>query len=212
VSKSEENKSNLRPHVADGIQECDNQLPLWWVGLFIFTIVFGIGYMIRFHLLGAPSLQDEFVNATAAREQSAPSMDQPGSAGPAGSTVASLIGDEGAIAEGKQVYATNCVACHAADGGGGVGPNLTDGYWIHGGNPEDIRATIATGIADKGMIGWLPILGPTKIDQLTAFVVSLQGSSPADPKAPQGYQNGQEAPPGPDGGAGAATNQAPSAP
>lgn len=182
-------KSNIRPHEADGIQECDNQLPTWWVGLFIFTIVFGVIYIVRFHILGAPSLKDEYVAAMADKEVLIKDSANGGgnSAVPA-SKIESLVGNPEAIAAGKVVFDTNCVACHAADGGGGVGPNLTDNYFLHGGSPADIRETVASGVAEKGMIAWLPILGPAKVDQVAAFVISLKGTSPANPKEPQGSE------------------------
>jgi cytochrome c oxidase cbb3-type subunit 3 len=90
------------------------------------------------------------------------------------------------IAEGKSAYETNCASCHRMDGGGVIGPNLVDEYWLHGGKPEQISNSIAQGIPEKGMIAWGPILGPKKIREVVSYIVSIQGSSPKDPKAPQG--------------------------
>ena len=90
------------------------------------------------------------------------------------------------VAAGKDVYATNCFPCHGQHGEGGIGPNLTDDYWIHGGKSSDIVRVISNGVPDKGMTSWLPILGENRVVQLAAFIISLHGTSPPGAKAPQG--------------------------
>ncbi|MBC7659172.1 MAG: c-type cytochrome [Chitinophagaceae bacterium] len=92
------------------------------------------------------------------------------------------------VAEGKAIFAANCAPCHGPDGGGVVGPNLTDNFWLHGGKPDDIVAIIANGAAEKGMLSWGPILGPAKINAVAAFVISLKGTHPNVPKAAQGEE------------------------
>ena len=94
--------------------------------------------------------------------------------------------DPAVIDSGKVVFARNCVPCHAPDGGGGIGPNLTDQYWIHGGNIKDIIATITNGVPAKGMITWSPILDSLHISDVAYYILSLQGTRPAKPKDPQG--------------------------
>ena len=90
------------------------------------------------------------------------------------------------IAAGKEIYTLNCSPCHGAEGQGVVGPNLTDKYWLHGGGAEDIMTSVMNGFPDKGMVAWKTILGRNKIKQVTAFVISLGGTNPPNPKAPQG--------------------------
>ena len=88
--------------------------------------------------------------------------------------------------DGKTVYETNCAACHRADGGGLIGPNLTDASWIHGGAPTQVHHTIAVGVLEKGMPPWERILKPEQLNNVTAYVLSLQGTNPPNPKAPEG--------------------------
>jgi cytochrome c oxidase cbb3-type subunit 3 len=97
-----------------------------------------------------------------------------------------LLADAKAIEEGKAIFTANCVACHAADGGGTVGPNLTDEYWLHGGGIKNIFKTLKYGVPEKGMISWEKQLNPLKMQQVASYVISLKGTKPAVPKAPQG--------------------------
>lgn len=172
----------LRVHEADGIQEYDNPLPAWWVWLFIFTVVVGVSYGIHLHFMGGQSLiatLDEARSEMVAHQGGGASGDTS-----EGSEVS--MDDPELIAAGKDLFATNCIACHAVDGGGTIGPNLTDQYWIHGGQAEQIIHTISQGVPTKGMPGWEATLGAKKVNQLAAYVLSLVGTTPANPKAPQG--------------------------
>jgi cytochrome c oxidase cbb3-type subunit 3 len=96
-----------------------------------------------------------------------------------------MLGADG-IASGGTLYQQMCAACHAKDGGGGVGPNLTDEYWLHGGSVKDIFKTIKYGYPDKGMKSWKDDYSPNQIAQITSYVKSLQGTKPAAPKDKQG--------------------------
>jgi cytochrome c oxidase cbb3-type subunit 3 len=172
----------IRPYEADGIQELDNNLPSWWVGLFVFTVIFGALYLVYLHLFGGPSLKQEYEESLKVT-YSAPSAGG-GAEGP--TDLNAMIGHAGSIAAGKETYTANCAPCHGANGEGTIGPNLTDNYWIHGGKPDQIYNTIMNGVADKGMPAWGGIIGEQKSRQLTAFITSLKGSNPANGKAPQG--------------------------
>jgi cytochrome c oxidase cbb3-type subunit 3 len=90
------------------------------------------------------------------------------------------------VAQGKAVFLKNCAPCHRPDGGGLIGPNLTDDYWLHGGRIEQIHTTIFNGVLEKGMPPWGKILQPAELDAVTAYVWTLHGSTPAGPKPPQG--------------------------
>ena len=93
---------------------------------------------------------------------------------------------EADLAVGKEAYLQNCVTCHGADGQGGVGPNLTDQYWLHGGDVKAVFKTIEYSIPEKGMVSWQNNFTPKQMQQLTSFILSLEGTEPANTKEPQG--------------------------
>jgi cytochrome c oxidase cbb3-type subunit 3 len=96
------------------------------------------------------------------------------------------LDDASALADGKKTFDANCASCHLADGGGSVGPNLTDAYWIHGGGIKNVFTTIKYGVLDKGMISWQETLSPVQMQNVASYILTLQGTTPATPKAPQG--------------------------
>lgn len=172
-------------HDYDGIKELDNSLPPWWKYGFYLTIVTGVIYLWYYHAGGnGPSSHDEFVAEVQAGEEakaaylakSANNVDE--------NTVKML--DATGIASGGVLFEQMCAACHAKDGGGGVGPNLCDEYWLHGGSVKDIFKTIKYGWPDKGMKSWKDDFSPNQIAQITSYVKSLQGTKPAAPKDKQG--------------------------
>ncbi len=176
----------LLDHDYDGIKELDNDLPPWWVGLFYITIIFGVVYLFKYHLFGGDSQITEFDKSMAiAKEQveeykrNAPDMitaDQ-----------AQYLSDASSLAAGKQIFETNCAVCHQSDGGGGVGPNLTDDYWILGGGMKNIFHTIAEGgRPGKGMVDWKKTLKPSEIEKVSSYVISLNGTKPQNPKDAEG--------------------------
>jgi cytochrome c oxidase cbb3-type subunit 3 len=155
-------KDQLLGHAEDndGIEEYDNALPDWWLGLFVLTVIWGIGYAVDYHFVSERSQLASYEAEMAAAAVRWPV------------TESALVFDEATVAAGAKIFAANCVACHNADLTGGIGPNLIDGEWIHGGEPEDIRGVVTEGVPAKGMVGWGPILGPERIAQVTAFVVT----------------------------------------
>lgn len=176
----------LLDHDYDGIRELDNNLPPWWVYSFYACIIFAVIYMVRFEILGADNqemeLKKEIAQAQidiAEYKKTAPDlMDE--------KTVTLLTDAEG-LAAGKAIFTTNCVACHRADGGGQIGPNLTDDQWILGGGIKNVFHTLVNGGRDgKGMISWKGTLKPKEMQQVASYVLSLKGSNPKDPKAPEG--------------------------
>ena len=175
----------LTDHEYDGIRELDNNLPPWWKWMFYLSIVFGVVYLVHFHVLNTGMSSGEeyaYEMDEAAREVAEYKA-----------LLASTQGDvevptEGpeAIAAGKSTYIKFCAACHGNGGQGGVGPNFADQYWIHGGSLEDIVATIEDGVPAKGMISWKSQLSPAEIKQVAAFIITLEGTNPPNPKDPQG--------------------------
>ncbi|MCX6128667.1 MAG: c-type cytochrome [Proteobacteria bacterium] len=179
----------VRPYVVDGIEEYDNPMPTWWLGLFNATIVFGLAYMVWFHVLDKPSLKEELAADQKAYQQLLASKQPQDPATPSNpEDLKRRLKEPKLIEEGKAVFAVNCAPCHGQLGEGTVGPNLTDRFWIHGAQPDEIVATITYGVPANGMIAWGPILGPQKIEAAAAYVLSLQGSNPPNGKAPQGDQ------------------------
>jgi cytochrome c oxidase cbb3-type subunit 3 len=158
------NQDRLLGHAADndGIDEYDNSLPDWWLGLFFLTIVFAFAYTADYHLLRHRSQVGEWEQEIAAAKRQWPQQDAP----------KALAFDEATVAAGKEVFQSTCASCHGAALEGGIGPNLKDSTWIHGNAPEQVVATIANGVAAKGMPAWGPILGPDKVSKVAAFVLS----------------------------------------
>ena len=99
--------------------------------------------------------------------------------------IIALTQDPAKVEEGKQVFASTCAACHAAEAQGLVGPNLTDKFWIHGNKPTDIVKAVTDGFPDKGMPPWGPVLGPEKVRKVAAFIVTLKNTNHPG-KDPQG--------------------------
>lgn len=182
----ENEASLLMNHDYDGIKELDNNLPPWWVYSFYACIVFAAIYLVRYEMLGADNQEMELKKELAQAKievaeymKNAPDlMDE--------KTVTQLT-DPADLAIGKTTFETNCAACHRADAGGQIGPNLTDDNWILGGGIKNIFHTITNGGRDgKGMISWKGTLKPKEIQKVASYIMSLKGSNPKDPKAPDG--------------------------
>jgi cytochrome c oxidase cbb3-type subunit 3 len=183
---AEEQKQLLLDHDYDGIKELDNNLPTWWVYLFYGCIVFAAVYLVRFEIMGADDQETELKKEIAQAKieveeymKNAPDlMDE---------KTVTLLTDPAALAEGKTIFTTNCAACHRADAGGQIGPNLTDDQWILGGGIKNIFHTLVNGGRDgKGMIAWKGTLKPKEMQKVASYILSLKGSNPKDPKAPEG--------------------------
>ena len=174
----------IMDHEYDGIKEYDNPMPRWWVLLFWATIIFVPVYYLLPGDFGAGGKKE----AMYAREIAAFDAAHPPASGPTETAeqLSAIVSDQRQVAAGKVLFAANCVTCHRADGGGLIGPNLTDDSWIHGGTPLEIHTTIWTGVLAKGMPPWGKMLKPEQVNALTAFVVSLHGTNPPNPKAPEG--------------------------
>jgi cytochrome c oxidase cbb3-type subunit 3 len=165
MSRTERPRDRILGHgdEADGIEEYDNPLPDWWLGLFWFTIVWAIAYTLHYHFIADRSQEKALAAEIAAAEV------KYASAQPAVFAVTPEL-----AAAGKTVYASNCAACHGAELGGGIGPALNDDVWIHGSAPDSIIHTIMAGVAAKGMPAWGPILGPERVNQVAAYILSIQ--------------------------------------
>ncbi len=182
------NKNNQDPlllnHNYDGIQELDNPLPNWWLMTFLGAIIFGFLYFIHFHLTPRPSQYEEAMNEVASLTQkqndSISAFDE--------KTFKDKMDNPETLLIGAQIFKDKCLACHGDKGQGLIGPNLTDKFWLHGGQPKDIYTVIDKGVLDKGMPNWDTQLKPEEILATTVFVHSLIGSDPPNAKAPQGEE------------------------
>ncbi len=172
-------------HDFDGIRELDNKVPPWFTWLFYVTICFAVFYLLDYHVFSSSPLQDEEYQIQV-KEAEIQRAELIKSGAFLNEESVTLLTDVAALDAGKQVFTTNCVACHAADGGGLVGPNLTDDYWINGGGIQNIFKTIKYGVTAKGMISWQSQLNPKQIQDVASYVISLHGTTPVNPRAPQG--------------------------
>jgi cytochrome c oxidase cbb3-type subunit 3 len=180
-------KDELLDHNYDGIQEYDNDLPRWWLALFVFGIIFGFIYVGLYHL-GPMDFTSEKIDMAMQEIDAKQAAVEAAKPDPADSRseLMKLVSNPEALAAGKEQYIAKCAACHLNGGQGLVGPNLTDDYWIHGGDITDIRRIIVEGVAEKGMIAWGPLMSDEEMSQVAAYVWTLHGTNPENPKAPQG--------------------------
>lgn len=172
----------LLDHDYDGIRELDNNLPPWWVAMFYGTLVFGIFYIWFYHFRGEAlgqvgEYQTELVEAEEQQKLMANKVDE---------NSVKLLTDAAKLQSGEAIFAKNCAACHGKLGEGGVGPNLTDAYWLHGGDIQNIFKTIKYGVPSKGMIPWQAQLGPSQIQEVASYIKTLKGTNPPNGKAAQG--------------------------
>lgn len=173
-------------HDYDGIRELDNRLPPWWLYGFYVCILFAAIYLYRYHVAHSAPLSGEELKIEIAKADADKQAYLKKSANNIDETTAKLLTDPKDLDAAKKIFSTICAACHRPDGGGLVGPNLTDDYWIHGGNIKDIFKTIKYGYPDKGMKSWKDDYTPLQIEQLASYVKSLHGTNPPNPKDPQG--------------------------
>lgn len=173
-------------HNYDGIRELDNKLPPWWVWGFYITIIWAAFYMLHFHVSGTGKLSgEEYQQEIAMAEKEKAERMRLAGENVTEANVVALIA-EADIAEGKGIFTKNCAACHLENGGGQVGPNLTDDYWIHGGGVKNIFKVITEGVPAKGMISWKSQLSPKQIQKVASFILTLHGTNPPGAKEPQG--------------------------
>jgi cytochrome c oxidase cbb3-type subunit 3 len=176
----------LMDHDYDGIRELDNNLPPWWKYGFYLTIVFAFIYLIHFHLVGSGDLQLAEYSKEMARAEVEKAAFQASQANLVDESNLTVLTEDARIAAGKKVFMDNCKICHGEFGEGMVGPNFTDKYWKHGGSIANIYNTIKVGVPDKGMISWASQLTPGQIHEVASYILTLQGTNPPNPKAPEG--------------------------
>jgi len=181
-----EEKDLIIDHEYDGIKELDNPIPIWFNALFYSTMTFAVVYILIYHVFGWGLNQNqeyaqEMEKAEIAKQeylaQAANLIDE-----------SSVVYDESKVAAGHAVFQANCVACHGGAGEGGIGPNLADRFWLHGGEIKDIFKTVKYGVPDKGMVPWEQTLTPGQIAEVSSYIISIRDTKPANPKEPQGTE------------------------
>ena len=182
----EEEVDIILDHNYDGIRELDNKLPPWWVYGFYGTILFAIVYLVRFEVLNEYNQIEEYELAVAEAKIEVEKWKKTAKNLVDANTV-TLLTEASDLKAGKTIFTTSCVVCHKSDGGGGIGPNLTDQYWISGGGIKNIFNTISEGgRSGKGMIAWKNELKPLERAQVASYVLSFQGTTPSEPKVAEG--------------------------
>lgn len=175
-------------HAYDGITELDNPVPAWFNGLFYASVAFAVVYLCVYHVFGwglnqREEYAEEMARAEKARQawlaQAANNIDE-------NSVTVDL--SPATLSAGQAIFAQNCAACHGQVGEGGIGPNLTDAYWLHGGEVDEIFKTVKYGVIDKGMVPWEQNLTPAQIAEVSNYIVSLRGTNPPNAKGPQGRE------------------------
>lgn len=184
----DDEKAVLLDHDYDGIRELNHPLPAWWVVVFIGTVVFSIPYFLYYSNFGGPSSDEELAadmaiiyqnQANAVVKKVSFNMDE----------YNSYIATAKAKKSGKKIYKRKCKACHGANGEGGIGPNLTDKFWINGdGSIPTIYKVVDEGVVDKGMAAWGDSLGKNKVMAVVDYINSFKGTNPENAKGPQGQK------------------------
>jgi len=178
-------QQHLLEHNYDGIQEYDNPLPRWWVALFWLTIAFSPFYVLFYHAgpgkLAIEAYNEDMIAYYDLQAQQFLAMGEITE-----DMLHGLTDDDAMMAGAQQLFVAKCAQCHGSSGEGGIGPNLTDDYWLHGGKLVDIFNTVTEGVPAKGMMSWKTQLRPAELLSVAAFVGMLRGSTPPGSKAPQG--------------------------
>jgi len=173
-------------HNYDGIKELDNDLPPWWLWGFYASIVFAVIYLARYHVFNGENQYNE-LEAEIAQAKIDIEAYKKTAKGLVDINTVELLTEASDLKAGQKIFELNCVACHKADGGGGIGPNLTDEHWILGGGIKNVFKTVSEGgRAGKGMIAWKQSLKPLEMAQVASYVLQFQGTTPAEPKAAEG--------------------------
>lgn len=176
-------RDEILDHDYDGIHEFDNDLPPWWKYSFYATMVFAGAYLAYYHVAQAGPLSEA---EYATEMQQAALLVSADADDPNKLTTYQALASPADLSSGKALFASNCAACHGQSAEGKVGPNLTDEYWLHGGEVNHVYKTIKFGVQGKGMVAWKGKLSGKQILQVSSYILSLQGSKPAGAKEAQG--------------------------
>jgi cytochrome c oxidase cbb3-type subunit 3 len=187
--KPEGDRAGIEPaatvHVYDDIVEEDNRLPRWWLWTLYGAVAFAAVYWFGDQELRAwrspgELYQDQMIAFRLAEASRGGGMSP--------DALLALSRQPATVAGGRDVFSSTCAPCHRADGGGNIGPNLTDDFWLHGSAPDKIWKTVHDGVPSKGMAAWAPVLGETRVASAVAYVLTLRNTNVPNGKAPQGVE------------------------
>jgi cytochrome c oxidase cbb3-type subunit III len=183
----EKEEDIILDHNYDGIRELDNHLPPWWKWLFYSTIAFSVVYLLIFHVFDSlPSQIQEYEDEVAYAQAQSQKKQASNPVAAIDETNVEATTEALALADGKQIFMNTCASCHRKDGGGDIGPNLADAYWLHGGSIKDIFKVVRHGVPGTNMIAWEGVISPEKMKNVSSYVLTLIGTNPANPKKPEG--------------------------
>ncbi len=182
----EKEKDILMDHNYDGIKELDNSLPPWWVAMFYITIAFAVVYMTYHHFSGYGLSSSEKYEQEMEQAEEAVQAYLAKQANLVDETNVEMLTDAADLEAGKIIFDTQCAVCHGQMGEGGIGPNMTDDYWLHGGSIQDIFKTVKYGMPDKGMVSWKSQLSAGDMAKVSSYIKTLVGTNPPNQKEPQG--------------------------
>ena len=186
IDVKEDEKHLLLDHSYDNIQELNHPLPSWWNTIWGISIVFAVGYFAYYQLMDGPSLKEEFdveFKAVVARQNEFKKRESAFD----GNYYSKIVSDDG-VKKGKDVYEMNCLPCHAEEGMGDVGPNLTDDHWlIAKGTPDTIYTVVFNGSEANGMPIWSEMISKDEIYQAVAYVMTFKNTFKKG-KEPQGVR------------------------
>jgi cytochrome c oxidase cbb3-type subunit III len=180
-------------HNYDGITELDNHLPPWWKGLFYATVIWAVVYFAAYHVFNSlPLSTDEYGIEVAQANLQIQKLKAANPGPKIDEATVEVTNDAAMLANGKSTFLNTCSSCHRRDGGGDIGPNLTDEYWKHGGNIKNIFHVVTNGVPGTNMVAWGSVMSPEAIRNVASYVLTLQGSKPINPKKPEGNRYQQE--------------------
>lgn len=194
VPIDKESEINLN-HEYDGIEELDNRLPPWWVYMFYITILWAGVYVYIYHFsdIGLSQQEEYDLEIAMAEDAKAAYLATQGNTVDESNVV--TLTDAASLSSGESIFKASCSACHGQLGEGGIGPNLTDPYWVHGGGIQNVFKTVKYGVPEKGMISWKAQLPPIAMQQVSSYILTLAGTDPPNGKEPEGslWQEGTDA-------------------
>jgi len=182
----EQEKDIMLDHDYDGIKELDNHLPPWWVAMFYGCIVIGVVYFSYYHIFNYGDSQIEQYEKEMENGDRAVAEYLSKQKNRVDESNVEVLADAGDLAHGKKIFEEKCFACHGKLGEGGIGPNLTDEYWVHGGSIKNVFRTVKYGVSGKGMQAWKDQLRPLEMQEVSSYILSLKGSNPPNAKEPEG--------------------------
>lgn len=187
VSPIAEDKDKVLDHNYDDIHELDNPIPSWFMWLFYITAIFAVVYLLNYHVFNTGKLQEAEYTAQVEQAEKDYQVYLKTAGDKINAETVTLLSAKDEIGKGEELFAKNCVACHGKLAEGTqIAPNLTDEFWIHGGGVKNVFKTITEGVELKGMKSWKKDFSPVQIQQISSYIISLQGSKPANAKEPQG--------------------------